>query len=146
MRPWGSFKVLHEGPGFKVKEIAVRPGCKLSLQSHKYRAEHWTVVEGTARVTVDDEIKDLGPNSYIHVPLGARHRLENPGTAPMRLIEPLFFLFADAPHADLARQVQFLRAENRILRSQIPGRVHLTQSDRRKLVRLADPWERGCGS
>jgi mannose-1-phosphate guanylyltransferase / mannose-6-phosphate isomerase len=86
-RPWGSFKVIHEGPGFKVKEIAVRPGGRLSLQSHRHRAEHWTVVVGTARVTVDDEVTDLQPNQTVHIPLGAIHRMENPGDVTMRLIE-----------------------------------------------------------
>jgi mannose-1-phosphate guanylyltransferase/mannose-6-phosphate isomerase len=86
-RPWGSFRVLHEGPGFKVKEIVVAPGGRLSLQSHEHRAEHWVVVAGTARVTVDDDVITLEPNQSVHVPLGARHRMENPGAAPMRLIE-----------------------------------------------------------
>jgi mannose-1-phosphate guanylyltransferase/mannose-6-phosphate isomerase len=86
-RPWGSFKVLHEGPGCKVKEIVVAPGGRLSLQSHRHRAEHWVVVAGTARVTVDDEVLDLGPNQSVHIPLGARHRMENPGEEPMHLIE-----------------------------------------------------------
>jgi mannose-1-phosphate guanylyltransferase/mannose-6-phosphate isomerase len=86
-RPWGSFRVLHEGPGFKVKEIVVAPGGRLSLQSHEHRAEHWVVVAGTARVTVDDEVVTLAPNQSVHVPLGARHRMENPGEVPMRLIE-----------------------------------------------------------
>jgi mannose-1-phosphate guanylyltransferase/mannose-6-phosphate isomerase len=86
-RPWGSFRVLHEGPGFKVKEIVVAPGGRLSLQSHEHRAEHWVVVTGSARVTVGDEIVTLQPNQSVHVPLGARHRMENPGAVPMRLIE-----------------------------------------------------------
>jgi mannose-1-phosphate guanylyltransferase/mannose-6-phosphate isomerase len=86
-RPWGSFRVLHEGPGFKVKEIVVAPGGRLSLQSHEHRAEHWVVVAGTARVTVGDEVVTLQPNQSVHVPLGARHRMENPGAVPMRLIE-----------------------------------------------------------
>jgi mannose-1-phosphate guanylyltransferase/mannose-6-phosphate isomerase len=86
-RPWGSFRVLHEGPGFKVKEIVVAPGGRLSLQSHEHRAEHWVVVAGTARVTVDEDVVTLAPNQSVHVPLGARHRMENPGEAPMRLIE-----------------------------------------------------------
>jgi mannose-1-phosphate guanylyltransferase/mannose-6-phosphate isomerase len=86
-RPWGSFRVLHEGPGFKVKEIVVAPGGRLSLQSHEHRAEHWVVVAGTARVTVDEAIVTLAPNQSVHVPLGARHRMENPGEVPMRLIE-----------------------------------------------------------
>jgi mannose-1-phosphate guanylyltransferase/mannose-6-phosphate isomerase len=86
-RPWGSFKVLHEAPGFKVKEIVVTPGGRLSLQSHRHRAEHWVVVAGTARITVDDEVLVLGPNQSVHIPLGARHRMENPGQEPMHLIE-----------------------------------------------------------
>jgi mannose-1-phosphate guanylyltransferase/mannose-6-phosphate isomerase len=86
-RPWGSFQVLHEGTGFKVKEIIVVPGGRLSLQSHKHRAEHWVVVAGTARVTVDDRVLLLEPNQSVHVPLGAVHRMENPGAVPMHLIE-----------------------------------------------------------
>lgn len=86
-RPWGSFKVLHEGPGFKVKEIVVAPGGRLSLQSHRHRAEHWVVVAGTARITVDDDVLTLAPNQSVHIPLGARHRMENPGPTPMHLIE-----------------------------------------------------------
>ena len=86
-RPWGSFRVLHEGPGFKVKEIMVAPGGRLSLQSHEHRAEHWVVVAGAARVTVDEAVLTLAPNQSVHVPLGARHRMENPGEVPMRLIE-----------------------------------------------------------
>jgi mannose-1-phosphate guanylyltransferase / mannose-6-phosphate isomerase len=86
-RPWGHFQVLHEGPGFKVKEIVVVPGGRLSLQSHEHRAEHWVVVRGTARVTVGEEVKDLEPNQSVHIPLGAIHRMENPGAVPMHLIE-----------------------------------------------------------
>jgi len=86
-RPWGSFRVLHEGPGCKVKEIVVIPGGRLSLQSHRHRAEHWVVVAGTARVTVDDEVLLLEANQSVQIPLGARHRMENPGAEPMHLIE-----------------------------------------------------------
>jgi mannose-1-phosphate guanylyltransferase/mannose-6-phosphate isomerase len=86
-RPWGSFKVLHEGPGCKVKEIVVVPGGRLSLQSHRHRAEHWVVVAGTARITVDDRVLVLGPNQSVHIPLGGKHRMENPGEEPMHLIE-----------------------------------------------------------
>jgi mannose-1-phosphate guanylyltransferase/mannose-6-phosphate isomerase len=86
-RPWGSFKVLHEGPACKVKEIVVAPGGRLSLQSHRHRAEHWVVVAGTARITVDDDVLVLGPNQSVHIPLGAKHRMENPGEQPMHLIE-----------------------------------------------------------
>jgi mannose-1-phosphate guanylyltransferase/mannose-6-phosphate isomerase len=86
-RPWGRFRVLHEAPGFKVKEIVVIPGGRLSLQSHRHRAEHWVVVAGSARITVDDEVLMLAPNQSVHIPLGARHRMENPGDQPMHLIE-----------------------------------------------------------
>ena len=86
-RPWGSFRVLHEGPACKVKEIIVTPGGRLSLQSHRHRAEHWVVVAGTAKVTVDDQVLLLEPNQSVHIPLGARHRMENPGAVPMHLIE-----------------------------------------------------------
>jgi mannose-1-phosphate guanylyltransferase/mannose-6-phosphate isomerase len=86
-RPWGSFRVLHEGAGWKVKEIVVVSGGRLSLQSHRHRAEHWVVVAGTARITVDDDMLVLGPNQSVHIPLGARHRMENPGDEPMHLIE-----------------------------------------------------------
>jgi mannose-1-phosphate guanylyltransferase/mannose-6-phosphate isomerase len=86
-RPWGHFRVLHEAPGFKVKEIVVLPGGQLSLQSHRHRAEHWVVVAGTARITVDDQVLLLDPNQSVHIPLGARHRMENPGDQPMHLIE-----------------------------------------------------------
>jgi len=86
-RPWGHFRVLHEAPGFKVKEIVVLPGGRLSLQSHRHRAEHWVVVAGTARITVDDQVLLLDPNQSVHIPLGARHRMENPGDQPMHLIE-----------------------------------------------------------
>jgi mannose-1-phosphate guanylyltransferase/mannose-6-phosphate isomerase len=86
-RPWGSFRVLHEAPAFKVKEIVVAPGGRLSLQSHRHRAEHWVVVAGTARITVDDDVLMLGPNQSVHIPLGAKHRMENPGEEPMHLIE-----------------------------------------------------------
>jgi mannose-1-phosphate guanylyltransferase/mannose-6-phosphate isomerase len=86
-RPWGSFRVLHEGPGFKVKEIVVAPGGRLSLQSHEHRAEHWIVVAGTAKVTVNDDVRVLQPDQSAHIPLGARHRLENPAAAPAHVIE-----------------------------------------------------------
>ena len=86
-RPWGSFKVLHEGPGCKVKEIVVAPGGRLSPRSHRHRAEHWVVVAGTARVTVDDRVLDLEPNQDVRIPPGARHRMENPGEVPTHLIE-----------------------------------------------------------
>ena len=86
-RPWGWYESLAMAPGFQVKRIMVRPGAKLSLQSHRHRAEHWVVVSGKARVTIGETVRDLGVNQSCYVPLGERHRLENPGAAELHLIE-----------------------------------------------------------
>ncbi len=86
-RPWGWFDTLVLADRFQVKRIVVQPGAALSLQSHMHRAEHWIVVSGTARVTVGDAVRLLSENESVYVPLGARHRLENPGLVPMVLIE-----------------------------------------------------------
>ncbi len=86
-RPWGWFETLILSDRFQVKRIHVHPGAALSLQSHVHRSEHWIVVAGTARVTVDDEVKLLGENQSVYIPLGAVHRMENPGKVPMVLIE-----------------------------------------------------------
>ena len=86
-RPWGWFESLVIGTRFQVKRIHVHPGAALSLQSHHHRSEHWIVVEGTARVTVDDAVKLVTENQSVYIPLGAVHRMENPGKVPMVLIE-----------------------------------------------------------
>ncbi len=86
-RPWGWFESLVVGGRFQVKRIMVHPGASLSLQSHFHRSEHWIVVEGTARVTVDDAVKLVTENESVYIPLGAIHRMENPGKVPMVLIE-----------------------------------------------------------
>ena len=86
-RPWGWFESLALGDLFQVKRISVKPGAALSLQSHKHRSEHWIVVEGTARVTIDDQVKSVTEGQSVYVPLGAKHRMENPGKLPMTLIE-----------------------------------------------------------
>lgn len=86
-RPWGWFETLVLADRFQVKRIVVHPGAALSLQSHHHRSEHWIVVEGTARVTVDKDVKLLGENQSVYIPLGAVHRMENPGKVPMVLIE-----------------------------------------------------------
>ena len=86
-RPWGWYESLVVGGRFQVKRIHVHPGAALSLQSHHHRSEHWIVVEGTARVTVDDEVKLVTENQSVYIPLGAVHRMENPGKLPMVLIE-----------------------------------------------------------
>ena len=86
-RPWGWFESLTVGEGFQVKRIHVKPGAALSLQSHNHRSEHWVVVEGAAKVTIDDTVQTVTEGQSVYVPLGSRHRLENPGKFPMVLIE-----------------------------------------------------------
>lgn len=86
-RPWGSFRSIDHGGRFQVKHITVNPGAKLSLQMHHHRAEHWVVVEGTARVTRGDKTFLLHENQSTYIPIGEVHRLENPGLMPLRLIE-----------------------------------------------------------
>ena len=86
-RPWGHFETLTLRDRFQVKRILVKPGASLSLQSHHHRAEHWIVVEGTAKVTVDDKVTLLTENQSVYIPLGAVHRMENPGKIDMVLIE-----------------------------------------------------------
>ena len=86
-RPWGWFESLVLGERFQVKRIHVNPGAALSLQSHHHRAEHWIVVQGTAKVTVESEVRLVTENQSVYIPLGAVHRMENPGKVPMVLIE-----------------------------------------------------------
>ncbi|MFT3807395.1 mannose-1-phosphate guanylyltransferase/mannose-6-phosphate isomerase [Arenimonas sp.] len=86
-RPWGSYDSVDNGTRFQVKRIVVKPGAALSLQMHHHRAEHWIVVSGTARVTCDDKVFTLSENQSTYIPLGSRHRLENPGKMPLELIE-----------------------------------------------------------
>ncbi len=86
-RPWGWYETLCLGHRFQVKRIMVKPGAKLSLQSHVHRSEHWVVVAGTAKVTVGEDVRLLTENQSVYIPLGALHRMENPGKLPMYLIE-----------------------------------------------------------
>lgn len=86
-RPWGSYDSVDAGAGFQVKRIKVKPGAALSLQSHERRAEHWIVVRGTARVTRNNDVFELFANQSTYIPIGAKHRLENPGTEMLELIE-----------------------------------------------------------
>ncbi len=86
-RPWGHFETLAQSSRFQVKRIVVKPGAALSLQSHVHRSEHWIVVAGTARVTIGETEKLVTENESVYIPLGARHRLSNPGKLPMVLIE-----------------------------------------------------------
>jgi mannose-1-phosphate guanylyltransferase/mannose-6-phosphate isomerase len=86
-RPWGSYQSIDMGERHQVKRIVVKPGGRLSLQKHHHRSEHWIVVRGTARVTLDDVVKTVHENESIYIPIGATHRMENPGKIPLELIE-----------------------------------------------------------
>jgi len=86
-RPWGSYTVMGEGPGYKMKKIRVTPGQKLSLQMHYHRSEHWVVIGGTAQVTVDQTVKMVHRNESIFIPPSTKHRLENPGKMLLEIIE-----------------------------------------------------------
>jgi mannose-1-phosphate guanylyltransferase/mannose-6-phosphate isomerase len=86
-RPWGSYECIDSEERFQVKRITVNPGASLSLQMHYHRSEHWIVVTGTARITRDDESFILSENQSTYIPLGIKHRLENPGKIPLELIE-----------------------------------------------------------
>lgn len=86
-RPWGTFTVLDEGPDFKVKRIEVLPGKRLSYQKHSQRSEHWVVVQGTAKVTIDDRETLVDPGQAIDIAIGAAHRIENSGDKTLLFIE-----------------------------------------------------------
>lgn len=86
-RPWGAYTVLEEGPGFKIKKVEVKPGARLSLQSHKYRSEHWVVVKGWARVVNGEKSLTLLTNQSTYIPAGHKHRLENPTDIKLVMIE-----------------------------------------------------------
>lgn len=86
-RPWGSYTVLEDGPHYKIKRILVEPGGRLSLQMHTRRSEHWVVIEGRARVTNGEIVTELQANESTYIQQGHRHRLENPGTGPLQIIE-----------------------------------------------------------
>jgi mannose-1-phosphate guanylyltransferase/mannose-6-phosphate isomerase len=86
-RPWGSYDSLENGPRFQVKRLKIKPGATLSLQMHHHRAEHWIVVAGTARITRGEEEFLLEENQSTYIPIGVKHRIENPGMIPLEIIE-----------------------------------------------------------
>jgi len=86
-RPWGKFDVIDVGEQYQVKRVKVNPGAKLSLQKHQFRAEHWVIVSGTAKVTIDDKTFNVSQNESKYIPIGSVHALENPGAHPLELIE-----------------------------------------------------------
>jgi mannose-1-phosphate guanylyltransferase / mannose-6-phosphate isomerase len=86
-RPWGSYDSIDNGERFQVKRLTINPGAQLSLQLHHYRAEHWIVVSGTARITLGEKVFLLEENQSTYIPIGEKHRVENPGTSPLHIIE-----------------------------------------------------------
>ncbi len=86
-RPWGSFETVDRGERYRVKRIVVKPGGQLSLQMHYHRAEHWIIVSGAAVVTRDDMRMLVRENEAVYIPIGMRHRIENPGKTPLCLVE-----------------------------------------------------------
>jgi mannose-1-phosphate guanylyltransferase / mannose-6-phosphate isomerase len=86
-RPWGSYDSIDRGDRFQVKRLSVKPGASMSLQMHHHRAEHWIVVAGTARITRGEETFLLEENQSTYIPLGTKHRIENPGKIPLHIIE-----------------------------------------------------------
>ncbi len=86
-RPWGNYDSIDMGERFQVKRITVNPGAKLSVQMHHHRAEHWIIVTGTAKVTIDDKTTLMSENQSAYIPIGAVHALENPGKVPLEMIE-----------------------------------------------------------
>jgi len=86
-RPWGWYESVSDGDRYQVKRIMVKPGAALSLQMHHHRAEHWVVVSGTARVTRGEDTMLVSENESTYIPLGTKHRLENPGKVPLYLVE-----------------------------------------------------------
>jgi len=86
-RPWGSYDGIERGEGFQVKRLTIKPGASISLQLHHRRAEHWVVVAGTARITLGDRVFTLEANQSTYIPIGTKHRLENPGSVPVVIVE-----------------------------------------------------------
>ena len=101
-RPWGSYTVLSEDEGYKVKKICVNPGQSLSLQMHYHRSEHWTVISGTGQLTLDDKTIIFRENESTFIPIGTRHRLGNPGKIPLYIIEAALYNFYAASEVDEA--------------------------------------------
>jgi mannose-6-phosphate isomerase-like protein (cupin superfamily) len=86
-KPWGSYLVLEQGKNYLVKNIFIKPGEKLSLQSHEHRSEHWTIVEGFAKITINSTINNLKSNDSIFIPKNAKHRVENNNNENLIIIE-----------------------------------------------------------
>jgi mannose-1-phosphate guanylyltransferase/mannose-6-phosphate isomerase len=90
IKPWGYYLILETGQGFQVKRITVKPGGRVSLQSHRHRHEHWTVVKGSGQATVGGDVSTLSVGQSVNIPLGTRHRMENTATFDLEFIEVQF--------------------------------------------------------
>jgi mannose-1-phosphate guanylyltransferase/mannose-1-phosphate guanylyltransferase/mannose-6-phosphate isomerase len=86
-RPWGGFEILADEKSFKTKRVTIDPGQQLSYQSHAKRSEHWVIISGRAEVVLNEKVISLGPNESIHIPMGAKHRMRNPGQEPLVFVE-----------------------------------------------------------
>ncbi len=112
-RPWGSYTVLDDdAPDHKVKRIVVLPGKRLSYQRHARRSEHWFVVRGRGRVTIEDEVRDIGPGDSVEVPVGAAHRIECVGDADL--------LFVEVQHGEYFGEDDIVRLEDDFGRAAAP--------------------------
>ena len=89
-KPWGSYEIINEGAKFTIKKIIVNPGGQLSLQSHKYRSEHWLIAEGVAEVIINEKTYNLNENEHIFIPQGSKHSLVNRGSKNLIVIEMWF--------------------------------------------------------
>lgn len=87
VRPWGNYEVIETRKCFQIKHIVVNPGCRLSLQSHKFRSEHWYILSGTGLLTLDSEIKEVGPGDSVTILTGAKHRVAAGAEAPLIFVE-----------------------------------------------------------
>jgi mannose-6-phosphate isomerase len=108
-RPWGRWEVLDTGDGFAVKRITVNPGGILSLQLHHHRSEHWTIVQGTAKVTRDDQTLELTKGQHVHIPARTPHRVANGGEEPM--------IFIEVQYGDKLDETDIVRLDDRYGRS-----------------------------
>ena len=103
-RPWGRYRVLVDAPDHKVKQILVKPGTRLSYQTHARRAEHWFVVAGEGVVTLDDEFFDVAPGSAVDIPIGTAHRIHNTGSSDL--------VFIEVQHGDYFGEDDIVRIED----------------------------------
>jgi mannose-6-phosphate isomerase-like protein (cupin superfamily) len=103
-RPWGSYRTIGSGPGYKIKQLVIQPGQRLSLQKHRHRSEHWVVAAGTPRILVGEEVFTLRLRQCVTIPRGAWHRIENRGKVPVVIIE--------LQHGDVLDEADIIRKQD----------------------------------